>query len=828
MKEKKNLIIILILLVGVVGITLAYFSNSTSIDNLFSTKKYGSTITEEFISPDGWLPGDETSKSIVATNTGEVDQAVRISYTEKWLDSNNNELNGWIHEDGTKSSHTTEEELSSDERVAIINFDNNDDWTYKDGYYYYNYRLQPNESTSSLIKSVTFNPKTKLDDTCTSSISNGKKTVTCNSSGSDYDNAIYTLTFTIETVQFNKYGSAWGVDVALAEERQLYCDAYEVGEVVTYNNQDYYVLKDSSTEDDYVTLLKKDPLTAEEINQYSTTYVSQDGEYPYFESDACNENDESGCSTNYDTSNIKKIVDGWSSSLDDDLVSVDGYKARLLNEYNILNDLKFDKRFVGYYAYYTTSSTPKGIFNNNYEYWTSINNYSIRIIGISNKNSNHIEGTKVYKKAYIRPVINLKKSVIQGNCIVNNNEYLSCDLGDEVTYNNEKYYVMEDSSSNMKIVTLLKKDVLTADEINEYSTNYESVDGEYPYYESDTCNMNNESGCSTNYDISNVKSIIDNWSNSFNNHLSNIDGYKARLVNENDIINKLSYESYHASPYDSYRASLDTPEWAYISGKEYWSMQVSKDSSSQIYGVSNVLSSKNIYNKLYIRPVINLKKSAIESGCHIGNNTKYTTYSIGETISYNNSNYCVISNSSNKSDYVILIKQEPLTYDELVTYNNGYELGRDNVDNNSGIVSYYKSATCYYNSKNDNNTIGCSNDYNNSFIKNIVNNWSNSFNSDLKEINGYKTRLITNDELIGMGHRYTLYASSAPSFTKSDYDCLYSDADYWTMSSSSDSTYKSNIVSKIDNNNGPQYIDKKYAVRPVINLKKCALTNTCE
>ena len=59
--------------------------------------------------------------------------------------------------DGTKSNHTTQEELETDERVAIINFDNASDWTYEDGYYYYKYTLSPNESSSSLIESVTFN-----------------------------------------------------------------------------------------------------------------------------------------------------------------------------------------------------------------------------------------------------------------------------------------------------------------------------------------------------------------------------------------------------------------------------------------------------------------------------------------------------------------------------------------------------------------------------------------------------------------------------------------------------------------------------------------------
>ena len=57
-------------------------------------------------------------------------------------------------------------------------------------------------------------------------------------------------------------------------------------------------------------------------------------------------------------------------------------------------------------------------------------------------------------------------------------------------------------------------------------------------------------------------------------------------------------------------------------------------------------------------------------------------------INYKNTNYCVIQNSY---DYVTLIKSDPLTYDELVTYNNGYEIGRDSVDNNIGTISYYKS-----------------------------------------------------------------------------------------------------------------------------------------
>ena len=222
MNNKKTIIaLLLIAIIGIVGLTIAYFANSTDVENTFTTKEYGSTYTESFVSPDNWLPGDTTPKTLVATNTGEVDQAVRVLVTESWTTNNNGTLNGWIHSDGTKSTHTTQSELETDERVAILNLANTSDWTKVRNYYYYNYKLAPTESTTSLLESVTFNPKTKLDDTCTTTTNNGVTTTTCNSSGDDYDNATYTLTLTIETVQYNKYATAWstGNTVNILEER---------------------------------------------------------------------------------------------------------------------------------------------------------------------------------------------------------------------------------------------------------------------------------------------------------------------------------------------------------------------------------------------------------------------------------------------------------------------------------------------------------------------------------------------------------------------------------------------------------------------------------
>ena len=224
MKNKKSIIALLIVaIIGIVGLTLAYFSNSDTIENQFITKEYGSTYTEEFVSPDNWLPGDTTDKTIIVENTGEVDEAVRISFNESWTTHNNGTLNGWIHPDGTKSTHTTETELSTDESVAILNLANTRDWTKVGDYYYYNYKLAPGETTTSFLESVTFNKDIELDDTCTESVNNGVRTISCNSSGDDYDNATYTLTLTIETVQYNKFNEAWNLNnsVTIAESRTV-------------------------------------------------------------------------------------------------------------------------------------------------------------------------------------------------------------------------------------------------------------------------------------------------------------------------------------------------------------------------------------------------------------------------------------------------------------------------------------------------------------------------------------------------------------------------------------------------------------------------------
>lgn len=181
MKNKKPLIALLVLLlVGVVGGTFAYFTSTETFDNIFkiSNGGYSVTIDEEFVAPDPWLPGQEVSKDVYVTNNGTVDIVARAKYTETW---SNSSLSGKL-DDGTA--------------VAIINFTSNSGWTlHTDGYYYYTKVIGSKEKSTSFIDSVTLNPNLELD--------------------SEYINTEYSLKITVETIQADGAADEWGIDSSL-------------------------------------------------------------------------------------------------------------------------------------------------------------------------------------------------------------------------------------------------------------------------------------------------------------------------------------------------------------------------------------------------------------------------------------------------------------------------------------------------------------------------------------------------------------------------------------------------------------------------------------
>ncbi len=194
--RKKLLVVGTISLFTILGGTLAYFTTSSNIKNIFNTAKYETQIVEDFVSPKDWTPGTTTSKTIKVTNKGTIDMALRATFTEKWVNANGKEL------PLVDSNNNT---------IAIINFDNS--WTKnEDGYYYYGTKenltkLLPTETSSSFISGVTFNKDTVADLNTT--VSDDGKTITFTSTGNGYDNATYTLVVKIDTIQYDQAHNVW-------------------------------------------------------------------------------------------------------------------------------------------------------------------------------------------------------------------------------------------------------------------------------------------------------------------------------------------------------------------------------------------------------------------------------------------------------------------------------------------------------------------------------------------------------------------------------------------------------------------------------------------
>ncbi|MDE5831083.1 MAG: BsaA family SipW-dependent biofilm matrix protein [Clostridia bacterium] len=206
-KEKSNkkplIALALVALIGLIGGTIAVFTSTVNIPNIFKAATYHTETEENFKSPNDWLPGTTTDKTVIAKNTGDVEVAVRVSYEESWVSRNGADL------------PLVQNQGATNVTVADINFTNIDNghWIEKeeDGktYYYYYKRLAKNENTDSFIESVTFNEDVEVDMTCTKTTVDNKTTETCNSSGDGYDGGTYTLTIKVETVQYDQYKSYW-------------------------------------------------------------------------------------------------------------------------------------------------------------------------------------------------------------------------------------------------------------------------------------------------------------------------------------------------------------------------------------------------------------------------------------------------------------------------------------------------------------------------------------------------------------------------------------------------------------------------------------------
>ena len=208
--------------------------------------------------------------------------------------------------------------------------------------------------------------------------------------------------------------------------------AYKVGDTVTYNNIDFYVIKDSGANDNTVTLLKAEPLTVQEVNTYGgvgtannhvnmyncgaetscfqTAYDDNGyGSMAYFSSSTCDSQTyiTTGCTTDYTNSEIKYVVDAWKNAEVPDVL-----EARLIK----FDELETEPKNVdvcGGNGCIITREFTKYDWLKNYYYWTMtpVDN-STTVYGVSVDGGVSDVAVNQFSGSGVRPVIVLPKSAL--------------------------------------------------------------------------------------------------------------------------------------------------------------------------------------------------------------------------------------------------------------------------------------------------------------------------------------------------------------------------------------------------------------------------------
>ena len=208
---------------------------------------------------------------------------------------------------------------------------------------------------------------------------------------------------------------------------------------------------------------------------------------------------------------------------------------------------------------------------------------------------------------------------------------------------------------------------------------------------------------------------------------------------------------------------------------------------------------------------LNSDSSVYLTGCRVGGRSvdytygtdktppvpTYTTYNVGDHISYNNITYYVIEDSDENNDTVKILKENPLLKTEIDALNlSGINVGESN---GYGKVQY-----------------GSSTDYSTSTIKQVVDAWKNTA---VKNGDTATARLISHDDLVNnLGYANSVETTSASSNGTTPTWVYSSNYSYWTMSQQGDSPHVWHVNRSIYGDS-PSY---SLPVRPVLELSKSA------
>ena len=254
-------------------------------------------------------------------------------------------------------------------------------------------------------------------------------TVSCSTTQLNSDSSVYLSGCTVNgrAVEGYTYGRVEGSSETYRE--------YRVGTTIEYKGESFYVIEDSGSTVSTVKLMKATPLTVAEVNEYGTGHVNMHvttntndsyyqsaydnngyGSMAYYSSTSCgydsnNEWQDSGCTTNYSSSEIKYVVDAWANAK----LGENGYEeARLITFDELKDNLGFEYYNNGSAAFWQkTENTPSWVYNENYWYWTMIqyNDSASNVWSVNGDGSLDNHGVTSSNGA-VRPVITISKSAL--------------------------------------------------------------------------------------------------------------------------------------------------------------------------------------------------------------------------------------------------------------------------------------------------------------------------------------------------------------------------------------------------------------------------------
>lgn len=193
--RKHHTILSLLLLIAVTAVlavvtgTLASFRDHGIAQNYLYSKPFKVDLVDDFVSGLIVNPGDTLNKDVYMTNNGELDAVIRLKLSPSW-------------EPVADGSGKPLDPLAVSVAYGPTFVE---DWTYSNGWYYYNWILEPGESSNYLVDSI------KLAD------------VANDHHAANYSGAVYTLNVSSDSLQSYPEATleSWGMTFQENESGKL-------------------------------------------------------------------------------------------------------------------------------------------------------------------------------------------------------------------------------------------------------------------------------------------------------------------------------------------------------------------------------------------------------------------------------------------------------------------------------------------------------------------------------------------------------------------------------------------------------------------------------